>query len=134
MEKSPIPEELRRSFDETLLTMNELTEEANALLLKFGNQSKLYKKKVAQVATLRTFYSLNAGYIERLLKITIETGAAAIAADVCLFQQTHNLGYRQACEILGYKFSEAHINTVETIDSIIESVMSTKASINDGKI
>lgn len=119
MEKNPIPEDLRRSFDNTVLLINELTAEAADLLIKFGERSKLYKQKRAQVETLTKMYKGTTDYIEHLIKVNTEVACARIGLEIMLTQNQHALSFRQAADLLGYKFSEAFIKSQEEVDAII---------------
>jgi hypothetical protein len=122
MEKNPIPEELRRSFDDTVFLINKLTEEAADLLTKFGNKSKLYKEKAAQVETLRKMYKGTTEYIEHLIKINTEIAVARMGLEIMLMQHQHALSFKQAAEVLGYKFSDKFIKIQEEVDALIAKV------------
>jgi hypothetical protein len=119
MEKNPIPEELRRSFDDTVLLVSKLTDEAAGLLQKFGERSKLYKEKVAQVETLRKMYKGTTEYIEHLIKVNTSIGAARIGLEIMLMQHQHALSFKQAADVLGYKFSDEFIKVQDEVDAII---------------
>jgi hypothetical protein len=121
MRDNPIPEELRRSFDAAILVINALKEEADSIAIKFGVTSKIYKAKIGQVDTLRTFYTTSATHLERLTNFSIKVGAAAIALDIEVMQTRHGLSFRQASEILGVKFGEDKLKTIEAVDAIIKA-------------
>jgi hypothetical protein len=120
MRDNPIPEELRRSFDAAILVINALKEEADSIAIKFGVTSKIYKAKIGQVDTLRTFYTTSATHLERLTNFSIKVGAA-IALDIEVMQTRHGLSFRQASEILGVKFGEDKLKTIEAVDAIIKA-------------
>lgn len=120
MKGNPLPEELRRSFDEIILVVNKMQEEAVGLLEKFGSSSKLYKDKVAQIDAIRKLYKLSSAYIERMLELNIGLGATAIAMDIQIAQKNYGMTYGQATRLLGYKVSAAHVKTVEAVDELIE--------------
>lgn len=122
MEKNPIPADLRKSLDDTVLLITKLTDEAADLLQKFGNKSKLYKEKLAQVETLRKMYKGTTEYIEHLIKCNAEIGVNMIGLELMLMQNLHGVSFRQAAEILGYKFSEEFLKIQEGVDELIAKV------------
>lgn len=122
MEKNPIPDELRRSFDNVVLLIAKMTDEAADLRTKYGERSKIYRERVDQIHTLKAFYKGSSEYIEYLLHTMGKIGSEVIAADIYIMQRDHALGFRQACEVLGYKFSEEHIIKMDIVDNIIAEV------------
>jgi hypothetical protein len=128
MEKNPIPADLRKSLDDTVLLTNQLTEEAVVLLQKFGERSKLYKDKVAQVETLRKMYKGATTYIEHLLKVNTELAVARIGLEIMLMQEQHGLTFGQAAKVLKLDVSPEFIKAQDEIDAII--AMATKPVSN----
>lgn len=122
MEKSPVPKEITRSFDNAALTITRMKEDAAALAIKFGTSSKIYKERLTQVETLAHFHSAAGKYIEHLITFNIKLGAECIAMDLSLMQEQHALSFRQAAEILGYKFSEEYLIKMELVDTIINDI------------
>lgn len=120
MSQTPIPEELRRSFDQTILLISAIKDEAEELKVKFGERSKLYKTKIAQVETLSNFYNASSSYIEHLLKMLTTVGVDIIGANLCLMQREHNLTFGQAAKALGYDFKPEFIEVQELIDELIK--------------
>lgn len=122
MVNNPLPDDLRKSFDDIIVLINKMIEEAARVKEQYGASSKLYKEKIAAVETTSRLYKLSTAYIERMVRMNIEIGAAGIALDVCLAQKEYNLKFGDACLVLGYKFSAEHIKKVEFFDELIATL------------
>jgi hypothetical protein len=119
----PLPEEVRKSFDKTVMVIQEMTAEAATLKEKFGDRSKLFIVKRDQINSLTEFYNTITKYIETLHRHNTHLGVRLMGAEIHLAQELYGLTFVKAAEHLGYTgFSPEFIRMQEEADVIIKDL------------
>ena len=122
VEKNSIPESVSRSFDKIVILLNDLAAEAVSIKEKFGDRSKLYQTKLAQIETIKLFYNTTKKFIEGQAERETYLKAEVIGLQVHLTQELYGMTFNQAAEVLGFKFSPEFTALQDEVDKIIQTL------------
>ena len=127
VEKNPIiPENVSRSFDKIVILLNDLAAEAVSIKEKFGDRSKLYQTKLAQIETIKLFYNTTKKFIEGQAEREKYLKAEVIGLQIHLTQELYSMTFRQAAEVLELNFSPEFVAAQDEIDKIIKILKDKK--------
>jgi hypothetical protein len=130
----PLPEDLRKSYDATVLLINDLTAEAASLKEKFGDRSKLFQSKLAQIETIKSLYNGTANYIDKVTRHNTHLGVKLMGVEIQLAQIAFDMTFVEAMRYHGYptdglspEFIKMHEEADELIRKAIDLQKKSKA-------
>jgi hypothetical protein len=127
MRSQPIPQDVLRSFDAAVLLLNDLAQEAVDIKTKYGERSKIYKTRLAQIEKIEALYKATKRFIEILVDKNKYLGAEVIGLQIHLTQELYAMTFTQAAQVLGFEFSPEFIAAQDQVDRIIQDLRGRKS-------
>jgi len=126
MKTEQIPGDVLRSFDAVVVLLNDLAQEAVDIKTKYGERSKLYKGKLAQIEKIKALYNASKSFIEDLVNRNTVLAAEVIGLQVHLTQELYGMTFSQAAKVLELDFSPEFIAAQDEVDRIIQDLRGLK--------
>lgn len=112
---------LKATYERAVLLINELTEEVQALEIKYGTESKLVNKKKEQIETIRTLYKNSAAYIDFMRDLNFKLTINYQALEIVTLHHETGLPYEKIARMMDY--NQADFKKLDDIDPLFRKMM-----------